>query len=190
VKGREEAGIAPKSAEVNSIATTHRAPPRYTRRWISNGGYKQQVATVSRKRRLQKGHEHMTADRFATVINCLDGEVQEPVSTWLKTYANATYVDVITAYAPERVLTAGSTAEIASIQDAVRHSMRTHDLHVLAVAGHADCEGDPVIHTEQIARIQQAIAVVTSWGVNVPVIGMWVDIYGQVELVNTAPFAV
>lgn len=131
----------------------------------------------------------MANDRFATVINCLDGEVQEPVSTWLKTYASADYVDVITAYAPERALTAGTAAELAALQDAVRHSMRTHDLRVLAIASHAGCGGNPVDRAVQIAQIQQAIAVVTSWGVNVPVIGIWVDAHGQVEQAPVAPSA-
>ncbi len=134
----------------------------------------------------------MANDRFATVINCLDGQAQEPVSTWLKTYASVDYVDVITTYAPERVLTAGTTAEAASIQsiqDAVRHSMRTHDLRVVAVAGHAGCGSDLVDRAEQVARIQRAIAIVTSWGVNAPVIGIWVDAHGQVEQVHAAPIA-
>ncbi len=134
----------------------------------------------------------MASNRFATVINCFDGEAQEPVSTWLKTYAGVDYVDVITTYAPERVLTAETTAEAASIQsiqDAVRHSMRTHDLRAVAVAGHAGCGGDLVDRTEQVARIQRAIAVVTSWGINAPVIGMWVDAHGEVEQVHAAPSA-
>lgn len=126
----------------------------------------------------------MTTTRFATVVNCFDGRVQEPVSTWIKAHASVAYVDVITAHAPERVLTGGSHAEITHIHDEVRHSMRKHDVHVLAIVGHAGCEGNTVARLEQLAQLQQALAVVASWDVSIPVVGLWVDARGQVEQVQ------
>lgn len=126
----------------------------------------------------------MTTTRFATVVNCFDGRVQEPASTWIKAHASVAYVDVITAYAPERVLTEGSHAEITHIHDEVRHSMRKHDVHVLAIVSHAGCEGNPVARPEQIAQLQRALTVVASWDVGVPAIGLWVDARGQVEQVQ------
>lgn len=123
----------------------------------------------------------MTTTRFATVVSCFDGRVQEPVSTWIKTHASVAYVDVITVYAPERVLTEGSHAEITHIHDEVRHSMRKHDVHVLAVVGHDDCEGNPVTRPEQIAQLLRALAVVAAWDVSIPIVGLWVDARGHVE---------
>lgn len=126
----------------------------------------------------------MTTTRFATVVNCFDGRVQDPVATWVKTHAGVAYVDVITVHAPERVLTEGSGAEIAHIHDEVRHSMRKHDVQVLVIVGHTACEGNPVTRPEQIAQLRRALALVASWDVSVPIVGLLMDAHGEIEQVQ------
>lgn len=134
----------------------------------------------------QKGEEQVTSNQYAAVITCFDGRVQEPVSAWVKAHASTAWVDVITTHAPEFALTDGSVVEVKRIQEVVRHAMTTHDLRLIALAGHADCEGNPVGHAEQAARIVQAVAVLSSWGLGLPVVGLWVDARGRVEEVQAA----
>ena len=46
----------------------------------------------------------MTERKFATVINCMDGRVQEPVIAYLKQRLGVAYVDSITLAGPIKTL--------------------------------------------------------------------------------------
>jgi len=43
------------------------------------------------------------------------------------------------------------------------------------VSGHYDCAGNPVSDEEHISQIRKGVEVISSWGLDVKVIGVWVD---------------
>ncbi len=123
----------------------------------------------------------MSHGKFGTVINCMDGRVQEPVARWLKgTYA-LDYVDTITEPGADRLMAEGPAEQVAAILAKVKISVNAHGSRLVAVAGHADCAGNPVSAEEHHAHIRRALEVVRGWGLPVEVVGLWVDQLWQVH---------
>jgi hypothetical protein len=125
----------------------------------------------------------MVVGTFATAINCIDGRVQRPVSDWLKIYAHADYVDVVTMPGPDKVLCSGTSPKSEIIRETVGISVNAHSSAVVAVAGHYECAAFPVSRDEHIAAIGQAVKVVASWEYGMRVIGLYVNEQGLVEQV-------
>ena len=89
---------------------------------------------------------------FCTVVNCMDGRVQEPVIAWLKEYFGVAFVDSVTEPGPNGILAAGEgAAVIASIEARVRISVEKHGSVGIAVVGHHDCAGNPGPEAQQRA---------------------------------------
>ena len=113
---------------------------------------------------------------FATVINCMDGRTQLPVSTWLKNNFKVDYVDTITEPGPEKILDLGKNkAVIKDIKKRVGISINKHGSKIIAIVAHHDCAGNPVKKAEHLRDLCLAIRHVDKWGFNVEIIGLWVD---------------
>lgn len=120
--------------------------------------------------------------RFCTAINCMDGRVQLPVNQWLRERYGVDYVDTITEPAPNRILAEGTDrALVDSIKRRLSISVRSHGSRMVAVVGHDDCVGSPVGIDTQRGLVRQAVVAVRSWGLEVEVIGLWVDSNWQVH---------
>jgi carbonic anhydrase len=119
---------------------------------------------------------------FVTVINCMDGRVQEPVIAWMKDTYGVQYVDSITEPGPICMFEGNSDpAPVASIRDRVDISVKKHGSHVVAVVAHHDCAGNPVGKDKQLCQLAAAVEAIRSWGFAVDVIGLWVDESWQVR---------
>ena len=116
----------------------------------------------------------MSEKKFATVINCMDGRVQIPVNDWIRKEYGVDCVDTITEPGPNRILAEKGEAT-ESIKIRVLISVNKHGSKHIAIAGHHDCAGNPVKRELQMKHISEAINVVKSWGLNISVIGLWVD---------------
>jgi len=125
----------------------------------------------------------MAFETFATAINCIDGRAQRPVSDWLKIYAHADYVDVVTMPGPDKVLSSGVSPQSEIIREHVDVSVNAHNSAVVAVAGHHECAAFPVLRDEHLVAIRQAVTVVASWGYAVRVVGLYVNAQWLVEQV-------
>lgn len=124
----------------------------------------------------------MAHGSFATVINCMDGRVQQPVIEWMKHEYDVQYVDDITEPGPICMLAGSSdAASVASMRRRVDISVNKHGSHVVAVVAHHDCAGNPVCKDDQMVQLAAAIERVKSWGFNVDVLGLWVDQDWQVH---------
>ena len=124
----------------------------------------------------------MAHGTFATVINCMDGRVQEPVIAWMKSEYGVQYVDDVTEPGPVCMLAANTDyAALESIRRRVDISVNKHGSHVVAIIAHHDCAGNPVCKDEQLSQLSSAIAAVNSWGFGVDVLGLWVDEEWQVH---------
>lgn len=125
----------------------------------------------------------MAVGTFATAINCIDGRAQRPVSDWLKMYAHADYIDVVTMPGPDKVLSSSTSLKSELIRENVGVSVNAHHSAVVAVAGHYECAAFPVPRDEHIAALRQAVKAVASWGYPVRVVGLYVNEHWLVEQV-------
>ncbi|MGZ6322378.1 MAG: carbonic anhydrase [Ktedonobacterales bacterium] len=126
----------------------------------------------------------MATGTFGTAINCIDGRAQGPVADWVKTNGHVQYVDMITEPGADNVLAQGSSSRIESIKQSVLISVNAHKSGIIAIAGHHDCAANPVSKYEQLAPIPAAVQVVASWGLPVRIVGLWVNEWGYIEVVE------
>lgn len=126
----------------------------------------------------------MNHGTFATVINCIDGRVQEPVTTWVKEKFHVDYVDSITEPGADKVLSSGEENKISEFKKKVEVSVKAHGSHVVVCACHFDCAGNPVSMEEHKIEIKRVAEVVKSWNLPVQVVPLWVNQSWQVEMVQ------
>lgn len=113
---------------------------------------------------------------FATAINCMDGRVQLPVIEYMKSRYGVDYVDMVTEPGPNKILAEnGDKTTIESIKRRVKISVKRHNSKQIAIVGHHDCAGNTADKEKQTTHILSAIKIVKSWGLNVQIIGLWVD---------------
>jgi hypothetical protein len=126
----------------------------------------------------------MAEGTFATVINCMDGRVQNPVADWVKIHQHVQYVDMITEAGVDGMMARGTPAQLESIKQRVLVSVNAHHSNFIAIAGHQDCAGNPVSKDEHVADIKSAMQVVMSWELPVKIVGLWVNEWGYVDLIE------
>lgn len=125
----------------------------------------------------------MKPERFAIAINCFDGRAQQPVIDWLRLNCNVDYVDLITEPGVDKCLAQEVTDVIASIKRKVELGLKVHAASVIAVAGHHDCIANPVSREEHLELISEGVRVVTSWGLPVRVLGLYVNEWRSIDVV-------
>ncbi len=114
--------------------------------------------------------------KFCTVINCMDGRVQVPVIEYLQQRFDVENVDCITEPGPNRILAERTDAFLLeSIEERLRISVQAHNSVGIAVAGHADCAGNPVGEKEQQIHTAKAVEAVRNLYPDLPVLGLWVN---------------
>ena len=115
-------------------------------------------------------------EKFATVINCMDGRVQRPVNEWIKKNYAVQYVDTITEPGPNKILAINDdSASLKSIRNRINISVLKHGSRLIAIAGHHDCAGNPSDKETQTQHILTAIDMVKSWKYDATIIGLWID---------------
>lgn len=113
---------------------------------------------------------------FSTVINCMDGRVQQPVNRFLQKRFGEENVDTITEAGPNGILAKQQDdTTLQSIFNRVDISLNAHSSKCLAVVGHHDCAGNPVPKEEQLKHIRESVSVLRKKYKQVEVIGLWVD---------------
>ena len=124
-------------------------------------------------------------DKFVTVINCMDGRVQEQVNQYLISEYKAKYVDVITEAGPNKILAEDENRIlIESIKNRVVISVQKHKSKIIAIVGHYDCAGNPVGEEIQKEQIVSAMERMKEWNLPVTIIGLWVSRNWSVEKIK------
>jgi hypothetical protein len=129
----------------------------------------------------------MASGTFATVVNCIDGRAQAPVSDWIKINCQVSFVDTITTPGPDRLLSSGPHSKVDHIREAIAVSVNAHKSGAVVVAGHYDCAANPVDADEHRRQIHAALDVVRSWSLPVRIVGLWVNEWWQVEVIVDEP---
>jgi len=124
---------------------------------------------------------------FCTVINCMDGRVQQPVNNFLQKRFNADNVDTITEAGPNGILAKQEDkATIQSIFKRVEISVNAHKSKAIAIVGHHDCAGNPAPKEEQIRHIRESMSFLQNHYQNVEIVGLWVDENWEVKEITLA----
>ena len=127
-------------------------------------------------------------NKFATVINCMDGRIQSPVNDYLKKRYCVQYIDAITEPGPNLILADHTDKNlIDSIFKRVNISIELHKSVGLAIVGHYDCGGNPAPKKQQLFHIKKSIDFLRSYYKNIEIIGLWVDENWQVCEISLKP---
>ncbi|MCP4364121.1 MAG: hypothetical protein GY800_02330 [Planctomycetes bacterium] len=119
---------------------------------------------------------------FCTAINCIDGRVQRPVFDYMKNECDTTYVDMITAPGPDKVVSNQEEMN-KHIRSGVSISVEKHASSVVAIVGHHDCAGNPISKEKHWEDIRNSVSEIQSWSLPVKVMGLWVNENWEVESV-------
>ncbi|NQV50996.1 MAG: hypothetical protein HQ507_10885 [Candidatus Marinimicrobia bacterium] len=123
------------------------------------------------------------ASKFATVINCMDGRVQQPVNDWMKKKTGAEFIDVITEAGPDKIMASTATAS-RLILNRILVSRDIHHSKAVAIVAHADCAGNPVSKSAHLEHLRKASKIIDTWNLGMTIMTIWVDKQGQVELIS------
>ncbi len=123
----------------------------------------------------------MADGKFATSVTCMDGRIQIPLAKWIKENYSVDYVDAITEPGIDKKVS--ENTDLQSIKNKIGISINAHKSGVIVVSGHYDCAGNPVSEEEHISHIKKSVEVISSWKLNVKVIGVWVDSSWNVNVV-------
>lgn len=122
---------------------------------------------------------------FCTVINCMDGRVQQPAWEFLRRRFDVDYVDTVTEPGPVALLEhADETSEDPLVRNVIRRvriAVNKHASVGIAVAAHAGCAGNPVDEATQRRQLQLSVDWVRRTFPSVPAIGLWIDEQWQVH---------
>jgi carbonic anhydrase len=120
-------------------------------------------------------------DRRMTCLNCMDGRVQLPVLTWIKSNYPVDFVDVITEAGIDGVL--AKQEDINEILRSIAVSVNINKSNRLFIVGHHDCRGNPVGSEVHHTPIKEAVRRLKPHWSKLEVSGLWVNSTWNVELV-------
>ena len=112
----------------------------------------------------------------------MDGRIQIPIINWLKGKYNVSYVDTITEPGVDKLFS--DEVKTREIKSKVSISVNAHGSQIVLISGHHDCAGNPISKDEHIVQIKNAVSVVQSWGLQVTVIGAWINEDWKLEIVE------
>lgn len=111
----------------------------------------------------------------------MDGRVQLPVLTWIKSNYPVDFVDVITEAGIDGVL--ARQEDITEILRSIAVSVNTNKSTRLFIVGHHDCRGNPVDTDTHHTQIKDAVRRIKPYWSQQEVSGLWVNSAWNVELV-------
>jgi hypothetical protein len=104
------------------------------------------------------------ANSFITVINCIDGRVQEPILKFSRKKFKADFVDTVTIPGPDKVLSQDKPVDkIRLVKDCTLLSLDKHKSKVVLIVGHYDCAANPVDKKTHILQLKQAQSRIKGW---------------------------
>ena len=124
----------------------------------------------------------MAEGSFATAINCVDGRVQVPVMEYMQKRFGVEYVDVVTEAGVCKSLSNDKDDSFAdALSGTIKFLAEKHGSKAVAIVGHHDCAGNPSSMKVQHEQILASVKVIESWGLGIPVVGLWVGDDWQAE---------
>ena len=125
--------------------------------------------------RLGRGPSPAGPERFAVLLNCIDGRTQQPLLDWVRRMLDATYVDVVTEPGVDAVLARGDDTIVQALLDKVCVSLLAHGAVALIVAGHHDCAANPGEAAQHEQDLAAAVDTLREALPELPVRSVYVD---------------
>ena len=94
-------------------------------------------------RRLGRDAAPGHGERFAVLLNCIDGRTQQPLIEWARRELDVDHVDIVTEPGVDGVLARGDSTALSALLDKVCVSRVAHGATELVIAGHHDCAANP-----------------------------------------------
>lgn len=128
----------------------------------------------------------MTDRPFALAISCVDGRVHRSLLAWIGDTLSLERVDYLTVPGADAALAeAGDEYDRARRLAGFLAERRHHECAI--VAGHWDCQGNPVAEARHREQIRAAAERVHGWDLSPRTLGVWVADDGQVSVVEEFP---
>ncbi|HVF69234.1 MAG TPA: carbonic anhydrase [Xanthomonadales bacterium] len=120
-------------------------------------------------------------ETFITIVGCMDGRVQQPLSDFGKKNFDAQYADTITEAGQVGVLTNILTDELRyDLKTKIDISLDKHKSKGIVVSGHQECAGHPVDDATHIEDVRKSAAIIQDMvGPYVSVVGVFVSRSGD-----------
>ncbi len=120
--------------------------------------------------------KYLDIDKFASVINCMDGRTQLPVLSWIIDNYDIDYPDMITEAGPIKIIAENKNKVLV---DAIKYrldiSVNKHHSKYIFVVAHYDCAGNPELKAKQLKQLKKSMKRIKKWGFNVnEIVGLWV----------------
>jgi hypothetical protein len=125
--------------------------------------------------RLGRGPSPAGPERFAVLLNCIDGRTQQPLLEWVRRELDVSHVDVVTEPGVDGVLARGDDTTVQALLDKVCVSRLAHGAVALVLAGHHDCAANPGEATSHLQDLSRAVEVVGKALPELPVQAVYVD---------------
>jgi len=118
----------------------------------------------------------MKTKKFGTVINCMDGRTQLPVTKWVIKNYKIDYPDTITEAGPVKILAENKDKTlIKGIKKRVDISVNKRGSKHIFIVAHHDCAGNPEMKAIQLKQLKKAVKRLKKMGFKVKEItGLWV----------------
>lgn len=116
----------------------------------------------------------------AVCLNCIDGNVQLPVASWIKNRYQIDCVDMITEPGIVCVLS-NLDQSIDEINKKVRHCLETGSVTKLFISGHEHCDFCGIDDAQQKHQVSSAILRVQKDFPGLDVHGLWYRQDGSIE---------
>jgi hypothetical protein len=115
----------------------------------------------------------------ATAIVCLEGNVVETVSHWLRRHLDVAQLNLVTDTAPEQIIIHGPEAQQFALQHQLAHIWETQGAQLWVLVAHANCVG----YARQWIKRQQlmlhhAAQELREWYPGSVVVALWMDEQG------------
>lgn len=124
---------------------------------------------------------------FVTVINCMDGRIQNCVNDYLQHKYDVLYVDVITEAGPNKIIADEIDLHtLNNIKKRLDISIHKHGSKVIAIVGHEDCAGNPSCRQQQYEDIRESVTYLMNLNYDVLILGLWVTLTGDVEVIDSS----
>ena len=120
-------------------------------------------------------------DRRMTCLNCMDGRVQLPVLTWIKSNYPVDFGDVITEAGIDGVL--ARQDDIGEIFRSIAISVNINKSTRLFIVGHFDCRGNPVDQQIHQVQVREAVRRLKPYWPRQEISGLWINNTWNVELI-------
>lgn len=113
---------------------------------------------------------------FVTVVNCMDGRVQEQVREYVFNVFDKKHIDTITLAGPCKVISENrKTAIVKNLKFRIDISVNKHGSNYIYIVGHSDCAGITRCDDTQKDYLIDSVAKLKEWYPNTTIQALWID---------------